>query len=512
MKIVFVAMATENIAIEFLSSFLKKKGHQVELVFDPRVFATEAFNFKILARAFDTSREIVQQINEKEPDLIGFSVFTFNYQRSLKLAEAIKTSGQKAPIVFGGIHSTSVPELVIKQKGVDMVCVGEGEYALDELLKSIKKGEKKYNIKNIWFKKGKRVIKNPCRKLIENLDNLPFPDKDMFYNVYPGFIKDDYYALSSRGCPFACTYCSNNVLHKVYQGLGKPVRRRSPKNMVDELVWVKKKFSIKKVTFVDDVFGQDYKWLKEFTDDYKKRVGLPYVMITHPIFMTEPIVKLLVNSGCYFLLLGIQSASEKTRREILKRFETNKDIIRASRLCHQYRLKFSVDHIFNIPKEGLKEQKQALGFYNQIRPSMINSYWLQYFPRTAIIKTAVDVGIIKPKMVRQIEEGLTSTSLVIGLGSKDTFSPERIYANFQFLFMLLPVLPKSFTKWVIKHKIYLLPFKPPMLLNVGLKFLINLLNKRGSIYWGIIEGTFHFTKYSLLLKWKYRNHYFKKED
>ena len=500
MKIVFVATANENIAIEFLSSFLKERGYAVEMVFDPRVFATEAFNFKRLAGIFDISKEIVKQINEKKPDLIGFSVFTFNYQRSLELARAIKKSGQKAPIIFGGIHPTSVPELVIKQKAVDMVCVGEGEYALDELLQALAKGQEINNIKNIWLKKGKRVIKNPCRKLIEDLDSLPFPDKDMFYNVYPGFIKDDYYALSSRGCPFACTYCSNNVLHKVYQGLGKPVRRRSSKDMVDELVWAKKKFSIKKITFVDDVFGQDYKWLKGFAGDYKKRVGLPYVMITHPLFMAEPIVKLLVDSGCYFLLFGIQSASEETRREVLRRFETNKDIIRASRVCHKYGLKFSVDHIFSIPKEGLKEQEKALRLYNQIRPSVINSYCLQYFPRTAIIKTAMEVGIIKREMVAQIEEGLTSTSLVVGLGNKDTFSPERIYANFQFFFMLLPILPKSFTNWVIKHRVYLLPFKPPMLLNIGLKFLINLLNKRGSVYLGIIKSTSYFMKYSLLLK------------
>ena len=504
MKIVFVAVATENIAIEFLSSFLKERGHVVEMVFDPRLFATEAFNFKRLAGVFDISKEIVKQINEEKPDLIGFSVFTFNYQYSLELARAIKKSGQKAPIVFGGVHPTSVPELVIKEKSVDMVCVGEGEYALDELLQALGKGQEVNNIKNIWFRRGRRVIKNSCRKLIENLDSLPFPDKNLFYDVYPVFVKDDYSALSSRGCPFSCTYCGNNVLHKVYQGLGKSIRKRSPKNMVDELAWAKEKFSIKKITFLDDVFAQDYKWLEEFAGDYKKRVGLPYEMITHPLFMTEPMVKLLVNSGCYFLLFGIQSASEETRREVLKRFETNEDIIRASRLCHKYGLKFSVDHIFSIPGEGIKEQEEALRLYNQIRPSVINSYWLQYFPRTAIIKTAVKAGIIKKEMVAQIEEGLTSTSLVIGLGNKDTFTSERIYANFQFFFMLLPILPKSFTNWVIKHKVYLLPIKPPMLLNISLKFLINLLNKRGGVYGGLIKSTLHFMKTNLLLKWYYK--------
>jgi len=276
-------------------------------------------------------------------------------------------------------------------------------------------------------------------------------------------------------------------------------------NMVDELAWAKEKFGIKKITFIDDVFGQDQKWLKAFAKDYKKRVGLPYVMITHPLFMSEAIIKLLVDSGCYFLLFGIQSASEKTRREVLKRYETNKDIIRASQSCHKYGLKFSVDHIFSIPKEGLKEQEMALEFYNKIRPSIINSYWLQYFPRTEIIKTAVEEGIIKKNMVAKIEDGLTSTSLVVGLGNKDTFVPERTYANFQFFFMILPVLPKAFTNWVIEKKLYLKQFTPPMIFNISLKAIINLLNKRGAVYWGIAKSTLHFMKYSLLLKWKYKN-------
>ena len=328
MKIVFVTVANENIAIELLSSFLKERGCDVKVIFDPRVFATEAFDFKKLASFFDISKHIVKQINEEKPDLIGFSIFTFNYQYYLKLAKAIKKSGQEAPIVFGGIHPTSVPDRVIKEECVDIVCVGEGEYALLELLENLKKGEKRTDIKNLWFKKGKQVIKNPCRPLIADLDKLPFPDKEMFYKIYPSFIRDDYSALSSRGCPFACTYCGNNVLRKTFYGLGKVVRRRSPKNIVDELVWAKEKFGIKKVTFVDDVFGQDQKWLKAFAKDYKKRVDLPYIIITHPLFMTKPIVELLVDSGCYFLLFGIQSASEKTRREVLKRYETNKDIFR----------------------------------------------------------------------------------------------------------------------------------------------------------------------------------------
>ena len=500
MKIVFVAIAVNNLAIEFLSSFLKKHGHQVEVVLDPSLFATEAVTSKKLAKVFDITKEIVCQVNELKPDLVGFSVFTFNYQRSLELAREIKKANNDLPIIFGGVHPISVPEVVIKEDCVDMACVGEGEYALLELLDSLKNGVKRTDIQNIWFKNNGSIIKNTIRPLIADLDTLPFPDKGLFYNIYPGFIRNDYYTAASRGCPFACTYCANNVFQKVYRGLGKAVRRRSPKNMVDELVWAKQKFPLRQVTFVDDVFVQDIKWLREFVFEYKEKIGLPYIIITHPLFVTAEMVELLSDSGCYFLLFGIQTVSEKTRRGVLRRYETNADIEKAARICHDFKLRFSVDHIFNIPGEGIKEQEEALEFYNKIRPTVINSYWLQYFPKTEIVETAVKLGIIPAEMVEKINNGLTSTSLVVGLGNKDSFSPELDYTNFQFFFMLLPVMPQRLMEWVIKRKIYFMPFKPPIILNIAIKFFINLISKRGSVYFGIIKSTLFFMKRNLALK------------
>ncbi len=502
MKIIFVALAVENLAIEYLSSYLKSFGHEVEVVIDPRLFATEAVSFKRLEKAFDIADEIVEEIYQKRPDVVGFSVFSFNYQRSLTLARKIKARRPGQIIVFGGIHPTCVPEVVIKENCVDIVCVGEGELALRELLDSLN-GRPRTDIQNLWFKKGKRIIKNPSRPLITDLDSLPLPDKDLFFRIYPGFIKDDYYTASSRGCPFACTYCANNALRRIYQGLGKPVRRRSPKNLVEELVWAKKRYGIKQITFVDDVFVEDAAWLKVFAGLYKKKIGLPYVMITHPLFMKREIVKLLVDSGCYFLLFGIQSASEETRKKILKRFEANTDIEKAAELCHEYKLKFSVDHIFNIPTEGVREQEEALKFYNRLRPSIINSYWLQYFPGTEIIKTAEKLGIFNQKTIQRINQGRTSTSLVVGLGNKDSINPQLFYTNFQFFFMLLPVLPKFFTDYVVNHKLYLKFKSPPIILNIFLKSLINLSHRRGSVYWGIIKSTAYFMKRNLELKWRF---------
>ncbi|MDD4938290.1 MAG: radical SAM protein [Candidatus Shapirobacteria bacterium] len=498
MKIVFVGIGVESLAIEFLSSFLKKKGHQVELVFDPTSFATEAVQSPKIAKVFDIQKEIVQQIINKKPDFIGFSIFTINYQRCLKLAKILKKKLPNTPIIFGGIHPTSVPQLVIKEKNVDMICIGEGEHALNELLKN----STRTDIKNIWFKKDKKIIKNPCRPLIKNLNRLPFPDKDLYYQVYPGFF-NDYYTISSRGCPFNCTYCGNNVINKIYTGLGPRIRRRSPKNIVDELAAAKKKYHLKRITFVDDVFVQDLKWLKEFTKEYKKRVNLPYAMLTHPMFLTPDIAKLLVKSGCYFLLFGIQSASEKIRRKILNRFETNQQIYQAAQNCHKAGLKFSIDHIFNIPTEGIKEYQEAAEFYYSLHPSVINAYWLQYFPKTEIVNIALKHKYLKKSDIKKIENGLTNTSLSVGIGGKNAFDPNMTYRNVQFYFMLMPILPNKLNQIILKKKWYLVHIKPPLILNLLIKFLVILLNNRAIVYIEIAKSILYFAKYSLSLKIRY---------
>lgn len=497
MKIVFVAVGVESLAIEFLSSFLKKQGHEVDIVFDPTIFATEAIRSAKLAKKLDIKKELIQQIIDKKPDFVGFSVFTLNYQRILEIAKSLKKRKPSIPTIFGGIHTTSVPDIVIKEKCVDMICIGEGEQALDELLKNPNSTE----IKNIWFKKNNKVIKNPCRPLIDDLDSLPFPDKDLFYKIYPGFF-EDYYTISSRGCPFACTYCGNNVLQDVYRGLGKPIRRRSPENIVNELVLAKEKYHPKKITFVDDVFVQDIEWLKEFSRLYKKKVNIPYAMLTHPSFLSLDIAKLLKKSGCYFLLFGIQSASEKTRREILNRFESNDQIAKAAQNCHKAGLKFSIDHIFNIPSEGIPQYKEAVNFYHSLKPTIINAYWLQYFPKTEIVNIAVKHRLLKKTDVFNIERGLTTTSFVVGIGGKNSFDSDLTYRNIQFYFMLMPLLPEWLNKKIIKNEWYLSKFKPPLILNIFIKFIDILINNRAIVYFSIIKSTIFFTKYSLLTKLK----------
>ncbi|MBU1076094.1 MAG: cobalamin-dependent protein, partial [Spirochaetes bacterium] len=139
MKIAFVYIGSENLGLEYLSSLLKKEGHEVKLFYDPSLFDDKfIFSIPFLSKLFNIRKIILKNLIEYKPDLVGFTVFTDAYRWSIDMARAIKKN-LKCPILFGGVHPTAVPEKVIREKVVDMVCVGEGFEALIELVRALEK-------------------------------------------------------------------------------------------------------------------------------------------------------------------------------------------------------------------------------------------------------------------------------------------------------------------------------------------------------------------------------------
>ena len=137
-RVTFIHTESESFAIELLSSILKKNGHYVSLIFDNRLFDSAEIKNSTLKNFFGQTDILLKQVADSNPDFICFSAFTYNYQWALGVARQIKKVVGNIPIVFGGIHPTLMPELVIKNKCVDIVCIGEGEGALLDL---VRKGE-----------------------------------------------------------------------------------------------------------------------------------------------------------------------------------------------------------------------------------------------------------------------------------------------------------------------------------------------------------------------------------
>jgi len=187
LKILFIYNGAEHFGIEFLSAFLKNHGHETSLLFDPAPFSTGAILItnKFLSRIFDLDDEIiVKKAIKGKPDLIAFSCITQTYRWSLNLAEKIRQQSD-IPIVFGGIHPSSVPEEVMQHNFIDYVIVGEGEYALLELLEHLDGNDNKTlsKVQNLVYRSQGKVCNNPVRGYIKDLDSIPFPDKSLFVTI-----------------------------------------------------------------------------------------------------------------------------------------------------------------------------------------------------------------------------------------------------------------------------------------------------------------------------------------
>lgn len=448
MKIQFIYMGSENLGLEYLSAAVKKSGHHASLTFDPALFYDKHYlNIDRLAKIFDAREAIACRALSNDPDIIGFSVFTHNYQWALSIARLIKKR-KNIPVIFGGIHPTILPEEVLNNDCVDMVCIGEGEEALVRLLDTLRQENK--TVDNIWFKDKEMIIKNPLRRLNDDLDSLPFPDKSLFDGKAD--MKEKYMIMTSRGCPFDCSYCSISTLRDIYVGKGPFLRFRSPESVLEEIIEARKQRKFKSVDFHDDVFTINYEKMKELLSGYKSKVNLPYTCLSHPLYMDREKARLLKDTGCCMVHFGIQSMSESLRSSVLNRQEKNTDIERALESCREVDLPFQVDHIFGIPGDSEQILIDAAKFYAEYRPQKIGCFWLSYFPKTAIIQTALASGSIGEDDIKVINDGLGKI-LHFGGSVNDTAQKEMI-KNFEVLFKLIPLLPRKAIEKIISEKWY----------------------------------------------------------
>jgi radical SAM superfamily enzyme YgiQ (UPF0313 family) len=419
MKVLFFHRNAEWMGIEYLSSALKRAGHDTELLFDPGSGDVE-YKFNIIERYFDVSGKMIKKAKAYKPDLIAFSCLTNLYPWVSKMASLLKKE-MAVPIIAGGLHPTILPEFVIKNPDIDMICVGEGEEALVELANSMQNGKIDYSIKNIWFKKDGEIVRNPPRPLMQDLDSLPFPDKDMFRRY--GCFSDRLYVMTGRGCPYQCTYCFNSYYRKLLNQPGHSyTRRRSVGRVIEELKYFKSRYRIKEVFFYDDVFTINDEWIKDFAARYKKEIGLPFKVLVHPKNVKKDIMILLKEAGCIYVDIGLESGSEDVRYKLLKRNMSNDDIINTARVLKEVGIKFCTLNIVGFPTETTEQMWETYELNRKIKPDGTIVSIFYPFPKTELADFCAERGFIKEGEYEKIcngEGGYKQGSLIRDIDEKE---------------------------------------------------------------------------------------------
>jgi radical SAM superfamily enzyme YgiQ (UPF0313 family) len=476
MNILFYYRGRESLAIEYLSSILKNAGHKVELIFDPGLDNTFYYHNRIL-KFFSNENLLIEKAVKFSPDLIAFSSTTNEYPYVCRMAEKLKKK-IKAPVIVGGIHPTAVPEFVLNNPHIDMICRGEGEEALLELVTRMSEGRDFYGTRNIWFKRDNgTIIRNDLRPLIENLDSLPFPDKELFFRYGCG--KTEMSVMSGRGCFFKCSYCFQHFWKKIYHGNGKHMRRRSVKNLIEELKVYKAKYNAKSICFEDDLFVSDKAWLEEFSHSYAREINLPFFCNISPTLINEQVARDLRDAGCRHLYVGIDATSESIRRDILKRITPESDIKTNIQIVRKHNIPIELSMIFGWPHETPEDMWAGVRLVDELRPTQVQAHILYPYPGTEILSYCKESGLVDDEILRKIYNG-DGGMVVEGILDHPHKDLAYVLGKLLPLYIKSPLFLKPFIKMLMRPKmkkfaniIYvpLIPFLYPLLAWTRIKEL-----------------------------------------
>ena len=341
-------------------------------------------------------RHLKTCLQEFKPDAIGVSCLSVG----MKLAEEVTAflrQNFSQPIVWGGVGPTVEPDRAIL--AADVVCVGEGEEVIREIASRLDRKESLEGIAGTWHKtKTGEVVKNPARPSM-SLDAIAIPVYDPKYCVQiygPHFIREPdhvitnkhrniYMIMTQRGCPFSCSFCVESFYQDTF-GKKDSLKRRSPDLVLEELKIAKAK-GYKGVSFFDDVFTLNPRWLKEFLPRYKKEIGLPFWCYTYPTTHNPEILRQLREAGCNAITMGIQSGSERILHEVYGRQTKVSRVIEA--MDEIYRAgfpKMSFDLIPRTDFDTEEDLRQTLDLMRKIPKGMHASSFSQlaYFPNYSI--------------------------------------------------------------------------------------------------------------------------------
>lgn len=431
-----------SFSAKVLYSLLEKKGYAVKVIFFKEIFDNNVQE--------PTEQEYIlleEKIKELKPDIIGVSLLSSSLS-AISISTIRRLKKLESRIIIGGIAPTVNPEQYISE--VDYLCLGDGENTILELLDKINNNQSLKDIKGLWVNDHGNIIKNDLMKEMIPFDELPVPTLNgalyLNNNLFERKPETIYSTMTSRGCPFNCTYCTNSFFHKLYDNKkGYWLRKRKVDNVIEELEIEKKRNShLKIIDFHDDDFLHDPRWLREFSEKYKKKIGLPFIALTTFNHCDEERIVLFKEAGGKTLKLGIQTGSERVRKEVYNRaYYTNEQIIATSKMLKKYKIEQLYDLIVDNPFETEEDQKKTLELLLSLtRPFKLSIFSLIYFPKTRLTEIALEKGFIDAQDI----ENNKHKAITNWRSKLSTVESDKNYYYLSLYYLVDSALPRTIVK------------------------------------------------------------------
>jgi len=402
-----------------ISAVLRQHGHQTRMLF---------LDFN------RPTRRVFQEISDFAPGIIAIPVYTGWQRGILNFCRQLKDK-TGLPVILGGPHPTHCPEIIAAEV-VDYICVGEAEVSFLELLNRLEHGRPVKDIPGIWLKENGVVVGNGASQL-PHLPDLPPMDIDLYCRVSEAIRRQDNREFSlNRGCPFQCTYCTEPALRSMS---GRAVvRSKTVDQAMEEVHYVFAKYPFKSAYFTSDNIFLDKNFAFQFLARFHREIGVPFSCQMRVELIDAEVARILRESGCALVGLGVESGSRRVRQEILGRTMSNEALIRGCRHLQDQGVRINTYNMLGIPGETFEEALQTVNLNIEINPTTSWISFFQPYPGTKLTEKLLQEGKITREVFDIIPASYFEKSIIL---KQDRY----LWTNLQRLFQVLVQFP-----WMVR--------------------------------------------------------------
>lgn len=410
-----------QLGISYISSLLKANGLETRLLL-------------LGSGKWDKQRELIKlHVKNFEPAVLCFTAVFSQYAFIEKAASFVKKNWPEKFCVIGGVHATLNPDIVIKGP-FDALCVGEGEFPILELCKKLDAEQTPRGIPNMLFKlPGGEINRTEPRNFLEDLEILPFPDRDMWEPWIKNDPNDELTLLVGRGCLYGCTYCSNHAIRRVAKG--KYVRMRSPENIISEIESIHTAYSQRKIYLEVEAIALDKKWvfdlcgkLAAFNDSIGNSISYGCNFRVSRQTLDEDLFAAFEMANVRKINIGLESGSERLRRDVLKRNYSNDDFLKTVAFARKYGMSVNVYNLIGIPGESLEDHMETVRMNHICQPDNLCTSIFFPYPGTELYKVCIDQGLIS-ESIHTTKERRTAVLDLPGFSSAQIQRSYRLFSR-----------------------------------------------------------------------------------
>ena len=381
-------------------------------------YAISILDAEVLGMTFE---DIGSHIRKEKPDVVGITSSTPAYSSVVQIATICKSFSEDIKVVIGGVHPSAFPKDTAGEKAIDFVVVGEGEITFLELLNALESGKTFAKVDGIMFKDGNNYIRTEPRSLIEDLDMLPFPARDLMphdlYEPAPTKRVSSFKSTSltsARGCPHRCNFCSANVVWT------RRYRFRNPKNVVDEMEHCIKTFGIREFSFTDELFTLRSERTSALCEDILRRnLNVAWVCMCRAGQVSKDLLRLMKRAGCREISFGLESGDQ----DILNRM--HKDItlekaLESVRLTQKAGIRTHASYMIGNLGENEKTIRKTIDFAKKLNTDIAAFFTTTPLPGTELYDNALQAGYIRKNVNWNNFSPLSKVNPVMSLPGLDS--------------------------------------------------------------------------------------------